>query len=102
MTAQRILAVLAAVLFVGAVALATVSKQMVSMGAVVSFFSASGVQDLHNWLVRVPGVWAWIWVAQPLLIRPAWLPVGSLGLLLAGVALSWPTRDAARRSHRRS
>jgi hypothetical protein len=36
------------------------------------------------------------------MIRPAWLPLGSLGLIFGGVALSWPTHDATRRSHRRS
>ncbi len=102
MTAQRILAVLAAFLFVGAVGLATVGPRMVSLGAVVSYLSADGVDGLHNWLVRVFGVWAWEYVARPLLVRPAWLPLGSLGLIFAGVALSVPPRDATRRSHRRS
>jgi hypothetical protein len=100
--AQRILAVLAAVLFVGAVGLATVQPRMVSLGAVLSYVTAGGEVALHNWLVRVVGAWAWDYVARPLLIRPAWLPLGSLGLLFAGVALTLPARDARRRSHRRS
>jgi hypothetical protein len=99
---QRALAVLAAALFVGAVGLATVGPEMVTLGAVLSYFSAEAEAVLHNWLVRTLGVWAWDYVAGPLLIRPAWLPLGSLGLICAGAALSWPTRDAARRSHRRS
>jgi len=100
--AQRILAVLAAVLFVGAVGLATVGPQMVSLGAVLSYFSPTAETGLHSWLVRVIGSWSWVYVAHPLLIRPAWLPLGSLGLICAGVALSLPARDATRRSHRRS
>ena len=102
MNAQRILAVLAAVLFVGAVGLATVGSEMVSLGAVLSYLSATAETGLHNWLVRVLGPWSWDYVARPLLIRPAWLPLGSLGLILAGVALSLPAHDATRRSHRRS
>jgi hypothetical protein len=101
-SAQRILAVLAAVLFVGAVGLATVGPQMVSLGAVLSYFSGAAETGLHNWLVRVVGPWAWEYGARPLLIRPAWLPLGSLGLICAGVALSLPAHDATRRSHRRS
>ena len=93
---------LAAVLFVGAVGLATVGPRMVSLGAVLSYVSATGELSLHNWLVRFIGSWAWEYVARPLLIRPAWLPLGSLGLICAGVALSWPANDATRRSHRRS
>jgi hypothetical protein len=100
--AQRILAVLAAVLFVGSVGLATVGPEMVSLGAVLSYLSATAETDLHHWLVRVVGSWAWDYVARPMLIRPAWLPLGSLGLICAGVALTLPADDATRRSHRRS
>jgi hypothetical protein len=100
--AQRILAVLAAVLFVGSVGLATVGPEMVSLGAVLSYLSASAENDLHNWLVRVIGPWVWDYIGSPLLIRPAWLPLGSLGLICAGAALTLPSNDATRRSHRRS
>jgi hypothetical protein len=100
--AQRTLAVLAAVLFVASVGLATVSPRMVTLGAVLSYLSAEGEILLHNWLVRVVGVWSWDYVVRPLLIRPAWLLPGSLGLICAGVALTLPARDATRRSHRRS
>lgn len=102
MNTQRTLAVLAAVLFVGAVGLATVGPDMVTLGGVLSYLSAGAEVGLHNWLVRVIGVWSWDYIARPLLIRPAWLPLGSLGLVFAGMALSWPARDATRRSHRRS
>ena len=102
MNTQRTLAVLAAVLFVGAVGLATIGPEMVTLGAVLSYCSAEAEVVLHNWLVRSVGVWAWDYIARPLLIRPAWLPLGSLGLICAGISLSWPTRDATRRSHRRS
>jgi hypothetical protein len=100
--AQRTLAVLAAVLFVGAVGLATVGPQMVTLGEALSYLTIDGEVALHNWLVRVFGLWPWDHVARPLLIRPAWLPFGALGLICAGVSLSWPSRDATRRSHRRS
>ncbi|MGD0433420.1 MAG: hypothetical protein ABSA58_20245 [Acetobacteraceae bacterium] len=102
MNAQRTLAVLAAVLFVGAVGLATVGPEMVTLGTAVAYISDASEAGLHNWLVRIIGVWSWDYVAHPLLIRPAWLPLGSLGLILAGLALSLPAHDATRRSHRRS
>jgi hypothetical protein len=101
-TTQRVLAVLAAVLFVCAVALATVGPRMASLGVVVSYLSPGGVDVLHTWLARVIGPAAWDYFARPLLVRPAWLPFGALGLIFAGVSLSWPVRDATRRSHRRS
>jgi len=94
--AQRALAVLAAVLFVGAVGLATVGPRMVTLGAAVSYLSGDGDAGLHNWLVGVVGAWSWEYVARPLMIRPAWLPLGALGLICAGAALSLPARDATR------
>ncbi len=96
------MAVIAAALFVGAVGLATVGPQMVSLGVVLAWLSDTAEANLHNWLVRVIGSWAWEDIASPLLIRPAWLPLGALGLICAGVALSLPSGDATRRSHRRS
>jgi hypothetical protein len=99
---QRTLAVVAAVLFVGAVGLATVGPRMIPLGEALTWLSPTAETSLHAWLIRVFGPWAWLSVAQPLLIRPAWLPLGSLGLIFAGVALSWPAGDAPRRSHRRS
>lgn len=102
MTAHRTLAILAAALFVTAVGLATVGPRMVSLGAVLTWLSPHGVENLQAWLVRIMGVWSWTHVAQPLMVRPAWLPFGSLGLVCAGVAVSLSGRDAARRSHRRS
>jgi hypothetical protein len=99
---QRALAVVSAILFVAAVGLATVGSEMITLGAALSYLSASGEVALHSWLVRVLGVWAWEYCARPLLVRPAWLPFGALGLIFAGIAMSWPTGDATRRSHRRS
>jgi hypothetical protein len=100
--AQRTLAVLAAVLFVSAVGLATVGPRMISLGALVSWIGPEAEVGLHKWLVRAFGLWSWDYVARPLLIRPAWLPFGALGLIFAGISLSLPARDATRRSHRRS
>jgi hypothetical protein len=100
--AQRILAVLAAVFFVAAVGLATVGPGMITSGAALAYVTGNGEVGLHNWLVRVVGAWSWDYAARPILIRPAWLPFGALGLIFAGIALSWPPPDATRRSHRRS
>ena len=102
MNTPRILAVLASVLFVAAVGLATVGPEMVSLGGALAYLSTDAEVGLHGWLVRVFGAWSWSYVAQPLMIRPAWLPFGALGMVFAGMALSWPARDATRRSTRRS
>ncbi len=102
MKPQRILAVLAAILFVAAVALATAGPRSVSLAGALSYVNPRAVENLHNWTLRALGPWVWLHIGQPLMIRPAWLPAGALGLILAGVALSLPARDATRRSTRRS
>jgi hypothetical protein len=100
---QRILAVIAAILFVGAVGLATIGPRMMLLGEALAWLNPDAEAGLHAWLLRVFGPWSWTYAARPLLIRPAWLPLGSLGLIFAGIALSWPPPpDATRRSHRRS
>ena len=83
-TAYRILAVLAAALFVGAVALATTGPGMVSLRAALTWLTSDNLENLQGWVARVLGAWAWTYIVQPLLIRPAWLPVASLGLVCAG------------------
>lgn len=102
MIACRALAVLAAVLFVVSVALATVGPGTPSLGAVVGWIRPNAVNTLRDWFLATLGPWSWNQVAQPLLIRPAWLPFASLGLILSGIAVSLSGRDASRRSHRRS
>ena len=101
MSSQRILAVLAAIMFVAAMGLATVGPRTVSLAAALAYVSPRAVDNLHNWTVRVLGSRVWIYAGQPLMIRPAWLPFGALGLIFGGVALSLPARDGTRRSTRR-
>ena len=101
MSPQRILAVLAAIMFVAAVGLATVGPRTVSLAAALSYVNPRAVDNLFNWTIRVLGSRVWVYVGRPLMIRPAWLPFGALGLILGGVALSLPARDATRRSTRR-
>jgi hypothetical protein len=100
--AQRILAVLSAVLLVGSVALATVSPQMLTLGGALYQIDGSLPGGLHDWLWQHLGAWSWADVVLPLLLRPAWLMPASIGLICAGLALSLSNRKSARRSHRRS
>ena len=101
MNAQRILTVVAAALFVGAVALATIGTEPVSLSQALGFMTNFGAETVRGWVIRVCGPGMWRNVAEPLLIRPAWLPFASLGLICAGIALSLRGGDAPRRSHRR-
>ncbi len=59
--------------------------EMVSLGAVLSYLSATAETDLHHWLVRIVGYWAWDYVAQPMISSVAGLAaVGVSGPHLRG------------------
>jgi hypothetical protein len=100
--AQRILAVLAALLLVGAVALAMLGPPSVPLGQVMFMLDRDAMDALHSGIERHVSAWLWDYVARPLLLRPAWLLPAALGLICAGLSLSLSTRKSAHRSHRRS
>ena len=102
MIAQRILAVLSAILLVAAVAIATFGPQSISLGQAVYLFDHDVLNRLPIWSSRTFGTWVWGAVIQPLLVRPAWLLPASLGLICVGLSFSLSNRKTTHRSHRRS
>jgi hypothetical protein len=100
--AQRVLAVLSAMLLVGAVALAMLGPPSVPLGQVLFMVDHDLMDALHSGVERHLSAWLWENVAMPLMVRPAWLVPAALGLICAGLALSLSTRKATHRSHRRS
>lgn len=102
MILQRVLAVLAAVLLVAAVGVATFGAQSLSLGEALFLLDASSLNVLQHWLDKVWGAWAWRSVVQPLLVRPAWLVPASVGIVCTGLAFSLSNRKTTHRSHRRS
>ena len=102
MIAQRILAVLAAALLVGAVALAMLGPPSVPLGQALFMLNHDLMNMLHSSTERYLSAWLWEHVAMPLMVRPAWMVPAALGLICAGMSLSLSTRKSAHRSHRRS
>ena len=102
MIAQRILAVLAAMLLVGAVALAMLGPPQVPLGQVLFMIDHDLMDATHNFIGTHIATWLWDYLIVPLMVRPAWLVPAGLGLICGGVSLSLSTRKATRRSHRRS
>jgi hypothetical protein len=100
--AQRILAVSAAVLLVGAVALAMLGPPGVPLGQVLFMINHDLVEAVHTFVGTHLAMWLWDYLIVPVMIRPAWLVPAGLGLICGGVSLSLSTRKSARRSHRRS
>ncbi len=102
MIAQRVLAVIAAVLLVAAVAIATFGAGSTSLGQAIYLLDHDVLDKLPLWSSRTVGKWMWTAVIQPMLERPAWLLPASLGLVCIGLSLSLSNRKTTHRSHRRS
>jgi len=101
-TLQRILAVLAAALLVGAMALAILVPPGLPLGQLLLMLDHDATTAAHAFVGRHLSEWIWSNLAMPLLLRPAWLVPAALGLICAGVATSISTNKTAGRSHRRS
>ena len=102
MIAQRVLAVISAVLLVATVAIATFGQGNFSLDQALYLIDPDIAGALPAWSSRILGDAIWRDVVQPLLVRPAWLVPASLGLVCAGLSFSMPTRKATHRSTRRS
>ena len=98
MIAVRALSLLAAVLLVGAFAIALLGPQDMTLADALQAFDAGGGARMQA-LVG-PGVWRVL--AAPLMVRPVWLPLAALGLVSAGVALTLNTGRSSQTRRRRS
>ena len=99
---QRILAILAAMLLVGAVALAMLGPPAVPLGQVLFMVDHDLMEAVHGFIGTHLAAWLWDYLVLPLMLRPAWLVPAALGLLCGGASLSLSTRKSTHRSHRRS
>jgi hypothetical protein len=100
--AQRVLAVLSAALLVGAVALAMLGPPQVPLGQLVFMVDHDLMEAVHQFVGSHLASWLWDYMLVPVLVRPAWLVPGAIGLICGGLSLSLSTRKSAHRSHRRS
>lgn len=95
--AARVFAVLAAVFGVAAIAVASMFPRGHTLAQALG-----QMDDLFLiWLQRHSMAWAWIWLEEPLLLRPVWLLPAVLALVCGGLALSFnfgATSPSRRRS----
>lgn len=96
--AARIFAVLAAAFLVVAVGIAALLPPGLTLKHGLLLIDA-GIVD---WLKLHSLEWAWTWLMMPFLQRPLWLIPASLGLIAAGLALTFnlgkPSPSRRRRS----
>jgi hypothetical protein len=99
--AARILAVTAALLLVGAFALATLLPPSLSLGQFMASIDHPTLLAVQDFVRTRISEWTWREIAVPLLVRPCWLIPLSLGLVTGGLALTLSSQRGAPRSHRR-
>ena len=103
MIAARILAVVAALLFVLAFALALMLPAELPLGQAVATVDQHWVAALQDAVRKGVPDWVWVNLVVPMLLRPAWLLPVAMGMVTGGAAVSLATRRSAGRSrHRRS
>ena len=97
---SKMLAIVAAILLVGAFALATMAPMDLSLGEGLSRLNRGLLRSLQASARESQLAWMWNDVAVPLLQRPAWLVPAGLGLICAGGAVTFANNSSAR-GHRR-
>ena len=102
MITQRVLAIVSAALLVGAIALAMLGPPQVPLGQLLFMVDHDLMEAVHQFVGSHLASWLWDYLLVPVLVRPAWLVPGAIGLICGGMSLSLSTRKSAHRSHRRS
>ena len=101
MIVAKILAVLAAALLVGSIALATLGPQEMSLGEVLNALDHLRFAAVEAYVRTHISAWVWDHPVRSLLVRPPWLLPATVGVLLAGAAMTTATSQKAPNSRRR-
>ena len=97
----KILAVLAATLLVGAVAVGTLGPQDMSLGEALNTVDHIRFAAVETYVRTHVSAWLWEHPLASLLVRPPWLVPAAMGVLLAGAAMTLATTQKAPNSRRR-
>jgi hypothetical protein len=100
--AIRILAVLAAILLVGAFTLATLLPPDLPLSAALAMLQDGLPSRIQAWAQAQLPAWTWLHLAVPLLTRPVWLMPAAVGVVAAGASATLASSSTASRSRRRS
>ena len=101
MRVAKILAVIAAVLLVGSVALATLGPPEMSLGDAITWMDQKSLAKIGAFIRTNPSAWLWRGPVMAVIERPIWLLPAALGLICAGGAATAASVPATNKSHRR-
>ncbi len=97
----KILAVMAATLLVGSIAVATLGPQDITLGEALNAFDHLHFASVEAYVRTHVSAWLWERPVTSLLVRPPWLLPAAIGVLLAGAAMTTATSQKAPNSRRR-
>jgi hypothetical protein len=101
MITSRVLAVVAAMLLVGAVAVATLAPPEMTLGQGWAAMDHAGLRAAENFVKAHMSEWLWAHPVTALISRPIWLIPAALGLICAGGATTAASRGNATASRRK-
>lgn len=101
MKLAKVLAVFAAMLLVGSVAMGTLGPQEMSLGDAITLMNGKSLALFEVWVRTHLSVWLWRGPFMALIDRPIWLVPAALGLVCAGAAATAASVPAANNSRRR-
>ena len=98
MIASRIFATLAALFLVCAVAIAALTPFGMTLGQGLMLMDGTWL----SWIQKQSPPWSYTWLELPFLLRPLWLLPAGIGLICAGVAVSFNFGRASPSRRKRS
>lgn len=98
----RVFAVLAAVLLVGSVALASLQPADTSLIQAIHALNGDAPEHFQRFVIGSLGHGFWEAVVLPVLVRPVWMIPVCLGLICIGGAVTAMTQASPRTKQRRS
>ena len=98
----RLFAVVAAVLLVGSIALASLVPADMNLRQAINTLDGMATEHAQHMFVGVFGRGFWEAVLVPLLVRPVWMIPVSLGLICVGAAVTALSQASPRPKQRRS
>ncbi len=102
MNTQRIFAILAAVMIVVSVGLATLGPRPEDLGPLLAQIDPGLPLALKVRVIDWFGEWSWSNLVLPILVRPGWLLPLCVSIVSIGAFLSVSGPNTPRRSRRRS
>ncbi len=97
----KFLAVIAAVLLVGSVAIGTLGPQEMSLGDAITRLDRTSLAAVEAYVRNHLSAWLWKGPLMAIIDRPIWLVPAALGLIFAGAAATAASAPAANNSRRR-